>query len=170
MHCRSTSGGIQLQHKSISSGFPKWQGDGNVLNTVMNNSVFMYLPDFTWTHPYFTLKAAFLSNHCCFKKKKSRGPWENPLSQGSCCSPTEVSSVLFSWWLWWVLYCGCLGDRDRDRWTQDITPLPLPLPPLQSPGCHLPAPQLPGPSHLPWAQHVGTRRSLGEILLLSTIP
>lgn len=101
MHYKSTSGGIQLQHKSISFGLPKWQGDGYVLNTMMNNSVFMCFPDFTRTHPDFSLKAAFLSNHCCLKQK-SHGPWENPLSQGSCCSPGEVSPVLFSRWL-----CGC---------------------------------------------------------------
>lgn len=108
MHYKSTSGGIQLQHKSISSEFPKWQGDGYVLNTVMNNSFFMCLPNFTRTHPDFSLKAAFLSKHYCFKKK-CHGPWENPPSQGSCCSPREVSPVLPSRWLWWVLYCGSWG-------------------------------------------------------------
>lgn len=88
MHYKSTSRGIQLQHKSISSGFPKWQGDGYVLNTVMNNSVFMYLPDFTRTHPDFSLKAAFFSNHCCFKKK-SHGPGDNPCSRAVAAAQDE---------------------------------------------------------------------------------
>lgn len=59
MHYKITSGGIQ--HKSISFGFTKWQGDGYVLNTAMNNSVFMNLPDFTRTHPHFSPKSAFPS-------------------------------------------------------------------------------------------------------------
>lgn len=49
----------------------------------------MYLPDFTWTHPYFTLKAAFLSNHCCFKKKKKSWPLGESPVPGQLLQPNR---------------------------------------------------------------------------------
>lgn len=113
MHYKSTSRGIQLQHKSISSGFPKWQGDGYVLNTAMNNSVFMYLPDFTRTHPDFSLKAAFFSNHCCFKKK-SHGPGDNPCSRArpKMSVPSAVQQVALVGAALWISGLETQGQMD----------------------------------------------------------